>query len=79
VELRRGMARAPDYRPGYSSLVVACVETGRLDEAQAAAREILRLRSGFVISDYDGVFGFRNDSDTVRFLRAFRAAGMPER
>jgi len=79
VELRRCMARAPDYRPCYSSLVVACVETGRLDEAQAAAREILRLRSGFVISDYDGVFGFRNDSDTVRFLRAFRAAGMPER
>ncbi|MFZ2108732.1 MAG: hypothetical protein WAV18_25740 [Roseiarcus sp.] len=33
----------------------------------------------FLISDYDGVFGFRNDSDTVRFLRAFRAAGMAER
>jgi tetratricopeptide (TPR) repeat protein len=79
VELRRCMARAPDYRPGYSSLVVACVETGRLDQAQDAVREILRLRAGFVISDYDGVFGFRNDSDTARFLHAFRAAGMPER
>jgi tetratricopeptide (TPR) repeat protein len=79
VELRRCMARAPDYRPCYSSLVVACVETGRLDEARAAAREILRLRAGFVISNYDGVFGFRNDSDTIRFLRAFRVAGLAER
>jgi TolB-like protein/Tfp pilus assembly protein PilF len=78
VELRRCKARAPDYRPVYSSLVVACVETGRLEEAQAAGREILRLRAGFVISGYDGVFGFRNESDTARFLRAFRAAGLPE-
>jgi Flp pilus assembly protein TadD len=78
VELRRCMARAPDYRPCYSSMVVACVETGRLDEARAAAREILRLRAGFVISNYDGVFGFRNELDTHRFLRAFRAAGIPE-
>jgi TolB-like protein/Flp pilus assembly protein TadD len=79
AELHRCVARAPDYRPCYSSLVVACVETGRLDEARAAAREILRLRAGFVISDYDGVFGFRNEADTTRFLHAFRAAGMPER
>jgi TolB-like protein/Tfp pilus assembly protein PilF len=78
-ELRRCMARAPDYRPCYSSLVVACIETGRHEEAQAAAHEVLRLRPGFVVSDYDGVFGFRNESDTARFLHAFRAAGMPER
>jgi len=79
VELRRCMARAPDYRPCYSSIAVACVETGRLEEARAAAREILRLRPGFVISGYDGVFGFREGADTARFLDAFRVAGMPER
>ncbi len=56
------------------------VETGRLEEAPAAVREILRPRAGFVISDYDGVFGFRNETetDTARFRSAFRAAGMPE-
>ena len=78
IELRRCAARAPDYRPGHSSMVVACVETGHLEEARAAMREVLRLRPGWVIRDYDGVFGFKNEADTTRFLDAFRAAGMPD-
>ena len=79
VELRRCAARAPDYRPCHSSMVVVCVETGRLEEARTAMREVLRLRPGWVVRDYDGVFGFRKEADIDRFLTAFRAAGMPER
>ena len=79
VELRRCAARAPDYRPCHSSMVVACVETGRLEEAHTAMREVLRLRPGWVVRDYDGVFGFRKEADIDRFLAAFCAAGMPER
>jgi TolB-like protein/Tfp pilus assembly protein PilF len=78
VELRRCMAQAPDYRPCYSSLAVACAETGRMEEAEEAVQAILRLRPGFAISRYDGVFGFRNEADTARFLAGFRAAGMAE-
>jgi TolB-like protein len=78
VELRRCAARAQDYRPCHSSMVVACVETGQLEAARAAMREVLRLRPGWVVRNYDGVFGFDNESDTMRFLTAFRAAGMPE-
>jgi TolB-like protein len=78
IELRRCAARAPDYRPCHSSMVVAYVETGNLEEAQAAMREVLRLRPGWVIRDYDGVFGFNNEADTARFLAAFRVAGMPD-
>lgn len=78
AELRRCAALAPDYRPCHSSIVVACAETGRLDEARAALGEVLRLRPGWVIRDYDGVWGFRREADTARFLAAFRAAGMPE-
>jgi hypothetical protein len=59
-------------------MVVACVETGQLEAARAAMREVLRLRPGWVVRNYDGVFGFDNESDTMRFLTAFRAAGMPE-
>jgi hypothetical protein len=40
--------------------------------------EVLRLRPGWVIRDYDGVFGLRREADTDRFLNAFRQAGMPE-
>jgi TolB-like protein/Flp pilus assembly protein TadD len=79
VELRKCIIRAADYRPCHSSMVVACVETGRLDDARAAMQEVLRLRPGWVIRDYDGVFGFRRQADTERFLAAFRIAGMPEK
>jgi TolB-like protein/Flp pilus assembly protein TadD len=78
VELRKCVIRAADYRPCHSSMVVACVETGRLEGARAAMQEVLRLRPGWVIRDYDGVFGFRRQADTERFLAAFRIAGMPE-
>jgi hypothetical protein len=67
---------APDYRPCHSSLVVAFVETGQMEVARAAAQEFVRLRPGFTVQDYDGVFGFRQLSDTDRFLVAFKAAGL---
>jgi hypothetical protein len=69
-------AEAPDYRPCHSSLVVAFVETGQIEAAREAAKEILRLRPGFVLQDYDGVFGFGQQTDTGRFLAAFKAAGL---
>ncbi len=74
--LLRSRAEAPHYRPCHSSLVVAFVETGRMEAARAAAREFVRLRPGFTVQDYDGVFGFSLPSDTDRFLVAFKAAGL---
>jgi tetratricopeptide (TPR) repeat protein len=75
-ELERCRAEAPDYRPCHSSLVVAYVETGQMEAARQAAMEFLRLRPGFILQDYDGVFGFSRRSDTDRFLDAFKAAGL---
>ena len=75
-ELERSRAQAPDYRPCHSSLVVAYVETGRVEAARQAGREFLRLRPGFTVQNYDGVFGFSQRSDTERFLNAFKAAGL---
>lgn len=75
-ELERARGEAPDYRPCYSSLVVAYVETGQMPAAREAAREVLRLRPGFTLKGYDGVFGFSLRSDTDRFLDAFKAAGL---
>jgi adenylate cyclase len=75
-ELERSRADAPDYRPCESSLVVAYVETGQMEAARTAAKEFLRLRPDFTLKTYDGVFGFSQRSDTDRFLRAFRIAGL---
>ena len=74
--LLRARAEAPDYRPCHSSLVVAFVETGQVEAARQAMADFVRLRPGFTLQDYDGVFGFSLESDTRRFLDAFRAAGL---
>jgi adenylate cyclase len=79
TQLRLSAALAPDYRPAHSTIVVACVETGRTREAQQAMQEVLRLRPGCTISQLDRVFGLYRDADNARFVGAFRAAGMPER
>lgn len=78
AHLRQCAALAPDYRPCHSSILVACVETGRLDEAQAAMRELLRLRPEWTNARHDNIWGFRREADTERFLSAFRRIGMPE-
>jgi TolB-like protein len=75
-ELERSRSEAPDYRPCHSSLLVAYVETGQMEAAFQAAKDFLHLRPGFTLRDYDGVFGFRQASDTDRFLTAFEAAGL---
>jgi len=75
-ELQRSRIEAPDYRPGHSSLLVAYVETGQMEAARVAAKDFLRLRPGFTLQDYDGVFGFSRTSDTDRFLMAFKTAGL---
>jgi adenylate cyclase len=79
AELRRSAALAPDYRPGHSTMVAALVEAGMTTEARKALGEVLRLRPGWVLRDYDGVFGLRRPEDTRRILSAFRHAGMAER
>lgn len=75
-ELECARREAPDYRPCHSSLLVAYVETGQMERAFQAVKDFLRLRPGFTVKDYDGVFGFSRVSDTDRFLAAFRAAGL---
>ncbi|HEX4367415.1 MAG TPA: winged helix-turn-helix domain-containing protein [Rhodopila sp.] len=75
-ELERSRSEAPDYRPCHSSLLVTYVETGQMEAAFQAAKDFLRLRPGFTLHDYDGVFGFSRASDTDRFLTAFRTAGL---
>jgi tetratricopeptide (TPR) repeat protein len=74
--LLRCRSEAPDYRPCHSSLVVAFIEMGEVEAAHQAANEVLRLRPGFRLENYDGVFGFSRQIDTDRFLGAFRAAGL---
>jgi TolB-like protein len=74
--LQAARLEAPDYRPCHSSLLVAYVETGQMAAAREAGNDFLRLRPGFTVQHYDGVFGFSRPEDTDRFLTAFKAAGL---
>jgi DNA-binding winged helix-turn-helix (wHTH) protein/tetratricopeptide (TPR) repeat protein len=76
VELRRCAARLPDYAPCYHSLVVAAVETGRMEEARSALREVLRLQPGWVPRNHARHWFFRRPEDLARFQSAFEAVGM---
>lgn len=71
----RCVAQLPDYGPAYHSLVVAGIETGRIEEARAALREVIRLRPGWIPRNHTGDWFFRDERDAQRFLAAFRAAG----
>jgi predicted Zn-dependent protease len=75
-ELQWCAARMPDYAPCFHSLVVAAVETGRLEEARAALREVIRLTPGWVPHNHTGEWFFRRPCDVERFQAAFRAAGL---
>ncbi len=77
-ELRWCAAHLPDYVPCFHSLIVAAVETGRMEEARAALRESIRLQPNWVPRNNTGSWFFRRASDAERFLAAFRAAGWVE-
>ena len=73
-ELRWCAAHLPDYVPCFHSLVVAAVETGRMEEARAALREAMRLQPNWVPRNHTGTWYFRRrDSDVQRFPAAFGA------
>ena len=78
AELRQCAARVREYAPFYSNLVVAAFETGRMEEARAAVREVRRLRPGWTLRDMAGRWYFRDPAVSERWRVAYRAAGLPE-
>lgn len=78
AELRPLVARLPDYGPAYHTLVVTAVETGHMDEACAAVREVRRIGPHWTMRTLDSLWFFRRLADAERFRAAYRAAGLPE-
>jgi len=77
-DLHWGAVHLPDYVPCFHSLVVAAVETGRMEEARAALREAIRLQPNWIPRNNTGTWFFRRESDADRFLTAFHAAGLTD-
>jgi tetratricopeptide (TPR) repeat protein len=49
---RECVARAPNYHHGYLWLAATCMQLGRQEEAQHAAREELRTSPAFTVANY---------------------------
>jgi tetratricopeptide (TPR) repeat protein len=68
----------PDYIHARITLAMALAEAGRMNEARAAADEVLRIEPTFSIGAYARAQPYRNDEVLVRMVDGLRAAGLPD-
>jgi adenylate cyclase len=76
--LRTGALRMPGYRPVFVWLAAAAAQLGRVDEARAAAAEVLRLQPDFTVSGWVQFLGLARQEDAERLAHGLRKAGLPE-
>ena len=76
--LRTCVRRAPNFRPAFIFLAAASARLGRLDEARAAAVEVMRIEPGFRISTWMERRPFVDRKDAEHCLEDLRKAGLPE-
>jgi TolB-like protein/Tfp pilus assembly protein PilF len=74
---RESLKRETGYLAAYVNLASALGELGWQDEAQEAAREVLRQDPDFSISGYAKGLSYRNASDLRRIVDGLRKAGLP--
>ncbi len=73
-ELRLCATQMPDFAPCQGSIVVAAIETGRLEEAGAALAQMRRLHPEWVPGEKPFPWFLRRPEDLARFDQAFSVA-----
>jgi adenylate cyclase len=78
--LRECTSRAPDMSLGHVVLAATLAQLGQLDEARAAAAEVLRIDPKYTIDGTQKRLAlFKRPEDTEHLLDGLRKAGLPER
>lgn len=72
--LEEGLSRQPDWAGNHIILAAAYAQSGRSDDAEREAQEILRLDPFFNIDNYGTVF--RNQADRDKIVQGLRKAGL---
>jgi len=67
-----------DPSEGRRLLAVNYAHLGMMNEAQAAAREVMRLHPGFTISQWRQRLAFRDKGVLDRYVEGLRKAGLPD-
>jgi adenylate cyclase len=70
--------RMEDPSEGRRLLAISYAHLGMLDEARAAAAEVMRLHPGFTISQWRHRPPFREGAAYDRYIEGLRLAGLPE-
>jgi adenylate cyclase len=77
--LRECAARAPNMRIGHLWLAATCAQLGRIEEARAAAAEVLRIEPQWTnLRTGATIYVFRRLEDAQHLLEGLRKAGLPE-
>jgi adenylate cyclase len=77
--LRECVSRMRYFRIGHLWLAAALAQLDRMDEARAAAAEVLRIEPGFTIQRWKCTAVYRRPEDAERLLDGIRKAGLPEK
>ena len=75
---RELIARDPDSQEGHIGLAEILGESGRIDEAIAAAAEVMRINPDFSIREYTGNLAYRDPGQIARIAEGLRNAGLPD-
>ncbi len=78
AELRHAAARLPNYGPGLQTLIVAAAETGRMEEAGLALRQLLSLGPYKTTRGISDTWFFRDPLVVERFRAAIDSVGLAE-
>ena len=76
--LRTCVRRAPNFRPAFVFLAAASARAGRMDEARAAADEVMRIDPAFSLSTWLARAPYVDRRDAEPFAEDLRKAGLPE-
>jgi TolB-like protein/Tfp pilus assembly protein PilF len=75
---RKSIEIDPDYIHARLTLAISYAEEGRLDDARAAAQEVLRIEPSFTISDYAKRQPYRNEKMLTRMIDGLHSTGLPD-
>ena len=76
---RESALRLPNSQWTHLNLACAYAQLGQLEEARAAAAQVLRINPGFTIESAKRFLAFKDPKDLEHHIDGVRKAGLPER
>ncbi len=75
---RECISRQPIEQWPHVTLACAYAQSGQLEEARAAAAEVLRINPGFTIESSKRILVYKDPKDLEHYIDGMRNAGLPE-